>query len=230
MNIRIYFLFLSSTILFGSQSVAYSQNTYLDSGDSDPEATEILNNLKEYITSQRAYVTDFTFHIEMPGYETQTIDGNIEQEGDNYYLQLDNQLIYTYKGTQWTYNREKNEVLIEERAPQSGSAILTPLEMLEFYESCDYIYALTQETTVNGKSEYEIEFKPLDKSSEYSKLRMVIKSKEQPQLKYLKIFNKDGSRYTLHVENLQVKKSIDPARFQFVVDDYPGIHVEDLRF
>jgi hypothetical protein len=45
----------------------------------------------------------------------------------------------------------------------------------------------------------------------------------------MKVFAKDGSRYTLKVNEIKPNKNYGPETFVFDASKYPGIHVEDLR-
>jgi outer membrane lipoprotein-sorting protein len=53
--------------------------------------------------------------------------------------------------------------------------------------------------------------------------------KGSKQLKRVKIFAKDGSRFTMKVDKLKSNSDYLDSTFKFNADDYPGIYVEDLR-
>jgi outer membrane lipoprotein carrier protein len=74
----------------------------------------------------------------------------------------------------------------------------------------------------------QIEFKPKDKKSEYSKLRISIDEKAGA-IEHIKAFAKDGSRYTFSVTKLTPNKAFDADYFKFDAKKYPGVKVEDLR-
>jgi len=74
----------------------------------------------------------------------------------------------------------------------------------------------------------QIEFKPLDRDSEYSKMRLTL-VKGSKQLKRVKIFAKDGSRFTMTVNKLESNKEYAASTFEFDSKAYPDIYIEDLR-
>ncbi|HNG88607.1 MAG TPA: outer-membrane lipoprotein carrier protein LolA, partial [Saprospiraceae bacterium] len=74
----------------------------------------------------------------------------------------------------------------------------------------------------------QIEFKPKDKKSEYSKLRIAIDEKAGT-IQSVKAFGKDGSRYTFAITRLSPNKKFSADYFTFDSKKYPGVKVEDLR-
>lgn len=53
--------------------------------------------------------------------------------------------------------------------------------------------------------------------------------KKTNEVANIKAFGKDGSRFTLQVNQLTPNKNYDAAYFAFDKSKYPGYHVEDLR-
>jgi outer membrane lipoprotein carrier protein len=87
---------------------------------------------------------------------------------------------------------------------------------------------ITAEPLLDGKKVTQIEFKPLDRDSEYSKMVLYVdeKSKEMAQMK---VFSKDGGRYTLKINDIVANKKYAMETFTFDESKFPGIHIEDLR-
>jgi outer membrane lipoprotein-sorting protein len=100
--------------------------------------------------------------------------------------------------------------------------------LLRRYEKGDFLYAITEKTKENGKLLTQIEFKPKDKKSEYSKLRISIDEKAGT-IQSIKAFSKDGARYAFVIAKFTPNKTFGKAYFQFEPKKYPGIKVEDLR-
>ena len=80
----------------------------------------------------------------------------------------------------------------------------------------------------SGKVRHFIEFKPTDRYSEYSKLRMVI-DKNTNAVVRIKAFAKDGARYTLSLDRFSPNKSYAADFFTFSKAKYEGYYVEDFR-
>ena len=83
-------------------------------------------------------------------------------------------------------------------------------------------------TTDGKKVLTQIEFKPKDKKSDYSKLRVTLDEK-LGTIEEVKAFAKDGSRYAFTINKLTPNKKFAAAYFTFDTKKYPGVRVEDLR-
>ena len=68
----------------------------------------------------------------------------------------------------------------------------------------------------------------MDRDSEYSKMRIQVNQKAN-RMKTMKIFAKDGSRYTMEVDAVTPNYKVSEEFFTFNPSNYPGIHIEDLR-
>ena len=106
--------------------------------------------------------------------------------------------------------------------------MLSPKDLLRIYEKEDFIYHLVNEDYENGVMIQQIEFKPTDRDSEYAKMRVTI-DKKKLEIKRIKAFSKDGSRYTMEVKKFKANQKYATADFVFNPDEYPDIFVEDLR-
>jgi outer membrane lipoprotein-sorting protein len=96
------------------------------------------------------------------------------------------------------------------------------------YQKGDFLYAITDKTMEGSKLLTQIEFKPKDAKSEYSKLRVAIDEKANT-MQSVKAFAKDGSRYTFSITRLSPNKPLDANQFAFDSKQYKGVRVEDLR-
>ena len=55
---------------------------------------------------------------------------------------------------------------------------LSPKDLLRIYEKEDFIFGLTNDGFENGVAIQQVEFKPIDKDSEYAKMRLTIDKKK----------------------------------------------------
>ncbi len=213
---KILLSFLMMSIgLFG-----YSQN--------DAEATTILDQMKKEYDAYSSVEISFTLDIEIPEQAKESQKGKIIQNKDKYQVNLDDQSIYCNGAVVWVHLKDNNEVQINDFEEDSSSEIMSPKDILSVYESGEYDYAITNEQREDGQFVQQIEFKPLDKDSEYSKMRLTLVKKTKA-LKRIKIFAKDGSRFTMSVDDLIANKDYPASTFEFDASQYPGIYVEDLR-
>jgi len=213
------FIFLFS-LLF---SFAQAQET------SDPKTKGILDGMKAKFESFSSISSDFTLTIGYPEEDPIIQKGQLKMAGEKYNINLGEQAIISDGTSLWLYLKNRNEVQINdmEDAAESGE-LMSPKDLLSIYEQEDYIYALTFEGKKAGKTIQEIEFKPTNAESEYSKLRITI-DQTKKELMSIKTFSKDGSRVTLELANFTPNKRLDNSLFAFDKAKYPGVKVEDLR-
>lgn len=197
---------------------------------SDPEAKKILDKIRKKYEGYKSLEASFTLAIELPGQKQEVQKGTIAQEGDTKFrLDMDDQIIVSDGKTTWVYLKKNNEVQINDADPKDAEGgFLTPKSLLKRYQKGDYLYAITDKTTEGGKVLTHIEFKPKEKNSEYSKLRVSIDEKGGA-VQSMKAFGKDGSRYTFAVTKLTPDKQFAANHFTFDPQKYPGVKVEDLR-
>lgn len=195
---------------------------------SDTEAKAILDQMKSEYDSYTSVAIDFTLNIEIPEQAMETQQGNIIQSKEKYQVNLDDQSMYCNGSTVWVHLKDNNEVQINDFEEDASGDIMSPKDILAVYESGEYEYALANELREESKVIQQIEFKPLDRDSEYSKMRLTL-VKGSKQLKRVKIFAKDGSRFTMTVNKLESNKEYAASTFEFDSKAYPDIYIEDLR-
>lgn len=195
----------------------------------DPEAKKILDKIRKKYEAYKSLEASFSLIIELPGQKQELQKGTIAQEGDKFRLEMDQQIIVSDGKITWVYLKKNNEVQINDADPKdTESGFLTPKDLLKRYQKGDYLYALTDKTTENGKLITHIEFKPKDKKSEYSKLRVSVDEKAG-SIQSVKAFGKDSARYTFSINKLTPNKQFAADYFTFDAKKYPGVKVEDLR-
>lgn len=190
----------------------------------DPEAKRILDKLKRDYDSYKSMEVAFTLTIDLPEQSSEVQEGKLGQKGDQFFVKLDDQHIFCNGKTVWLYLPSNNEVQINDADFDQDEASMSPQTMMRIYESDQYYYAITDQS---GNT-VTIEFKPNDSESEYSKMRLVV-DKVKNQMKSLKIFAKDGSRYTLEMKKLTPNATFSSDAFTFDPSKYTGIYIEDLR-
>lgn len=194
----------------------------------DAEATRLLDKLKAKYDAFKTMEATFTLELDLPEREAELQEGKIIQSGEKYYLSVADQAIYNNGEYMWVHLISNKEVQLTEADMSEEEQIMSPKDMVKIYESNEYDYAITQSNKKGGKTMVDIEFKPLDRDSEYTKMRMTI-NKTDNMMKKMIIFAKDGSRYALTLNSLDANKSYDDKIFAFDKAAHPGVHVEDLR-
>lgn len=195
---------------------------------SDPEAKKVLDKIRKKYDAYKTVDVAFSLAIEVPGQAKEVQKGSIMQEGKKFRLDMSDQTIVSDAVTTWVYQKKSNEVQINNADPNDANSFMTPKELLGRYQKGDFIYAITDKVSEGGKLLTLIEFKPKDKKSEYSKLRVAIDEKAGA-IQSVKGFAKDGSRYTFNITRMTPNKAIAAAQFAFDSKQYKGVRVEDLR-
>ncbi|MEM9546510.1 MAG: outer membrane lipoprotein carrier protein LolA [Bacteroidota bacterium] len=215
-------VFFTLLIFLGfSQAIAAQEK-------SDPAAKKILDKLKAEYDTYNSLEVDFELLLELPQQEAEEQNGKVIQQGDNYKLELDDRAIYSNGEYVWLHIKKNNEVQINDAEMDDESAMMSPKDMLQLYESGEFFYAITAEPLLDGKKVTQIEFKPMDRDSEFSKMALYV-DKKSDKMAQMKVFSKDGGRYTLKINDITANKKYEPGMFVFDESKFPGVHVEDLR-
>jgi outer membrane lipoprotein carrier protein len=216
------FFLLFVAIVSQPSAIAQAKET------SDPNATKLLEKLRKKYEAYTAVDLDFNLVIELPGAKKEIQKGKISQSKESFRLTMDQQTIISDGKTNWIYLKKNNEVQILDANPKDESGFLTPKQLLQQYQNGKYIYAITDKVTEGGVVLTQIEFKPVDKKSEYSKIRLSINEKTN-QFTSIIAFAKDGSRYTFVVVKQRNNTKHEPAHYTFDKAQFPGARIEDLR-
>ncbi len=199
---------------------------------SDPAAQRVLEQVRSKYERYDNLKVDFSLVIESGGEELERQRGVIYQKKEKYRLEMTEQDIISNGTTVWFYLKREGspEVQITNPEPEDDMSLLSPNNLLRVYEQNDkFIYALVGEAEEEGRAVQKIEFKPIAKDTEYSKLRVTV-DKETKQVQRIKAFGKDGLRYTLVLEELHTKEQFKDSFFTFDPNSIPNVHVEDLRW
>lgn len=225
------FLLTFATATLSAQKTATPSAPKTDIPEkSDPQAKKVLDKVRKKYESYKTIDAAFSLSIELPGQPKQTQKGTISQEGDKFRLEMDDQIIASDGKSTWVYLKKNKEIQISNTDPKdiSDNGFMTPKDLLKRYEKGDFIYAITEKITENKVVLTQIEFKPKDKKSEYSKLRLSIDEKGSA-IKSIKAFSKDGGRYTFSVSSLKTNQAFGAGHFSLDPKKYSGVKVVDLR-
>lgn len=209
-------------------SIVFILSSLISYGQKDPAAKAILKDMKEKYDSYQTMEVNFDLILEIPESPSETQSGQIIQAGEKYRVKLDDQAIYCDGTGIWVHLIGNNEVQINDLDTSEDSEMMSPKDLLRIYESEDFDYAITGDAKEGGIPVQYIEFKPMDRDSEYSKIKMTVESKEN-QLKSLRIFGKDGSQYTIKLKSMETNHYVDASTFTFDESQFPGVRIEDLR-
>ena len=218
-------LFLALVLSFS----ASAQNIkYTEASESDPKAKAVLDKVKKRYQSYKSMAADFSLEIEFPEQPVEVQKGMLKQQNDKYYMKIGTQEILSDGTAVWFIFNNNKEVQINDIPEDDDMGLMTPQSLFSFYEQDEFVYVLVNEFMEKGKAVQQIEFKPLDRNADYSKLRLTV-NKKTSEIVRMKAFAKDGSRYTFSIGKLTANKAIADANFTFDKSKYAGYYIEDLR-
>jgi outer membrane lipoprotein-sorting protein len=194
----------------------------------DPKAKALLDKLRKRYESFKSVELNFALTIELPERPKEVQNGKLIQQGNMFQLILDKQHVFCDGRTVWMYSKPDNEVQLSDFKAGATGGLMSPQDLIKLYQSGDYIYAVNGSGAEAGKSVEYVEFKPVKRSSPYTKVRLAVDSKNQ-QIVSLRVFARDGSRYSMVVGSLVSNKVYETTLFSFNKAKYPGVRVEDLR-
>ncbi|HAF29999.1 MAG TPA: hypothetical protein DCG75_13240 [Bacteroidales bacterium] len=209
------------TIILLSYQAIYAQQ--------NPDAKKILDALSEKTKSHKVIETDFKVTFKNMKEDIQnTSEGSIIIKGDKYRLKfMGTESFYDGK-TLWSYLPDVNEVNITEPAPDDEDIFNNPKRLFTIYEN-DYKYQLIENLNQDGKDYSLVDLYPINLEEEYTRIRLQINITDY-FLASATIFGKDGSNYTISIDNYKTNANFEDSYFTFNESQYPKVEIVDMRF
>lgn len=210
------------SLFFVPKANAQTPTTKILQEQTDPEAKKIINRLRDKHKAMPAVKVEYSLTIEN-GDNKEVQQGTILQKGTKFRVANNSNEMICDGKTVWMYMKKQNEVQITD-FDASDEDLLSPSKIMDFAQADkNFIYAITSE---DAQAVY-IEFKPVNKNSDYSKMRVKI-TKGKDEVTQIKVFTKDSSRYTLDIKKME-SAEIQESQFNFNKGQYPGVRETDLR-
>lgn len=195
----------------------------------DSGAKKILDKLSSKTKSYKSIRTEFTVTFKnLKDNIHNSSAGSIVLKGDKYHLKFMNTEAFFDGKTLWSYLPEVNEVNITEPEPDDEDIFNNPKKLFTIYED-DYKYQLINHLKEDKTNYSLIDLYPVDLDEDYSRIRLQINTDDY-FLSSATIFGKDGSHYTISIENFETNKGFDDSYFVFNEKDYPKVEVIDMRW
>lgn len=208
-------------VLFFATSSLFAQQ--------DVKAKEILDKLSLTSKGYKTIQIDFSFTLEnKTGSVTETNEGAVALKGKSYRLHMPamGMEVFSNGVATWSYLTASNEVNISE-IEDNSDASLNPANLFTIYEK-GFNYTYIAEESVAGKTAQVIDLFPIDKTKEFTKVRLYV-DKAKFQILKAKTFNKDGNIYTLSLKNMKTDQNLTDDYFKFDAAKYPKVSVNDMR-
>ena len=191
----------------------------------DEKSNEILQQLSINTKTYKNIDVDFSYNFENI---TESINekqkGNIKIKGNEFRLELDQQIIVSNDTTHWIYLKESNELQIMEY--DSLDEMISPNKLFTIYEK-GYKNNYVELKNENGLSLHIIDLFPIESNS-FQKIQLQINS-EKIQLHNIILFDKNGGSFTYLITKFTSDADLDNNLFKFNTEDYPEIEIIDLR-
>ena len=224
--------FLLLLLVFGfGLTLSAQDKQYTKASDSDPEAIMLLKTIRDRYDAYKTIEADFQLDINLPGMGAESQKGKIKRQGDKVRFRLGDQEGIVNADAAYIIQHANKEVLINDLpSGEEAGGMLTPQTLFNFYEGDNFVVALQNKETFEGRLLQAVELKPVDRdNSDFTKLRLLVDAKNK-EIVTIKAFARDGSNYTFRLANLKGDVALSAGTFAFDKADFPGYHVEDLRF
>ena len=190
----------------------------------DKLATDILAKLSETtkIYSSISIEFDHIFTNKSAGINEKS-RGKLDLKGENFRIDMPQQLIINNGTTHWIYLKGMNEVQIMDYDLEDEDDI-SPNKLFTVYDE-DYRSAYVKVKSVNGARMHIIDLFPKE-SGPIMKIRLTINALKS-QISILALYDKNGGIYTYNIKSFKTNQELPP--FYFNTTNYPDVEVIDLR-
>ncbi len=199
----------------------------LHAQQSDSET--LLRKLADKYQNARSYTVEFEATTEIPEAEPEVYIGAYTQAGQQFKLSVPNYDIITVDENQWVIDHELKEVMIQTYSwEEQEYELMSPNGILNIHKEESLAHHILFQGEKEGKSVTEIEFKPIERNTAYTKIQLALDHISLRPL-HAMVINRDGSRYNLDITKIET--NIDPSEALFAFDKtaYSGYFIEDLR-
>ena len=207
-------------ILLAAGQFSYAQT--------DAKAKAILSAVSKKYRSYNIVKIAFTSTLdnaEAKVKDTQQGTLLLKANTNKYKVIMTNQDLISDGKSQWTYLKRDKEVQISN--VDNSAEAMNPAKIFTIYEK-GFKYVYTGEQKAGSKTYQMIDLSPIDTKKPFFKVRLSI-DKAAQQIANVVIFDKNGSKYTYHVNTFSPNVKMPETTFAFDPSKYPGVEVVDLR-
>lgn len=192
----------------------------------DPKAKSVLEATSAGFKQLSTVKANLVINVDLPEQKDYERNAVVYLRGQSYRIEMEDEDIICDSKSIWRHLKDMNEVQIRDYDPSDNE--ITPSNIFNIYENDFYSLYVEQEN--KGSIRYDvIELTPMDKSRTYFKVRVWINQADK-LIYEMKVFDKNGTRYTYTISNLQKNLPLDDGLFRFDPSKFKDIWVEDLRF
>ena len=190
------------------------------------EAKDILDKVSYSIQNSGSVRFGFDIDVLDQSQLVGNYQGNINLKGNKFVLETEEVTTWFDGETQWTYNKDNNEVNISNPTEEEIQSI-NPYALLSIYKN-GYSYKLGNTKNFQGNAVTEIQLKSVNDTQDLDALNIYVNSKNY-QLVYLEAKLKDGTHNKITIKDYKNGLNYPDKDFIFDKAKYPNIEVIDLR-
>lgn len=190
---------------------------------------EILDKLSAKAKTFKTITADFAYTLNNPKSNTnQTMNGSVKIKGAKYYVSMSNFQIWCDGKTVWNYNKDGNEVTIDNLADVKDGGF-DPSELFTIWEKNFKHEMKNANATVDGVACYQIALYPNDaKNKAYHTIILNIDKAKMEVLK-AEIKTRENATITYKVKTFKTTNEIADGEFIFNKAKFPGVEEIDNR-
>ncbi|MBK8338551.1 MAG: outer membrane lipoprotein carrier protein LolA [Flavobacteriales bacterium] len=194
----------------------------------DPKSKAVLDKLVAKSKGYSSFEADFTSRLYSKSSKLDVKqDGTMKVKGKKFRLQLDKNTVINDGATMWTYNKEANEVSIND--PKEMDQELDPSKLFTMYETGFKSQFVSEGPDAAGVVMQVLKLFPIDpaKKPYHTVVMTVDKAKVEP--KSIQVQYKDGNEVTYTLKRFAPNVELADGLFTFDKAKFPGVEVNDLR-
>lgn len=190
---------------------------------------DILDKLSAKAKTFKTITAEFAYTLNNPKTSTnQTLIGNVKVKGSKYYVSMSNYQIWCDGKTVWNYNKENNEVTIDNLADVKDGGF-DPSEMFTIWEKNFKHEMKNANATVDGANCYQIALYPTDAKSKAYHTVMLNIDKAKMEVTKVEIKTRENATMTYKVKNFKTATELGDGEFLFNKAKFPGVQEIDNR-
>lgn len=196
----------------------------------DPKAEKILDKVSEKKESYKTIKAGFSIdYVNLQADSKQTIKGELFIKGEKYKLTLPKSTVFYNGKTMWNFKQQVQEVYISEPVNDANNQDIFnhPNKIFNLYKK-DFKYRLLDNKQIENEKVHLIDLYPKDLDKDYS--RITLRVGQDYNIHSAKVYAKDGSRFTIMIEEMKTNKTIPDSTFTFNKKTHPKAEVIDMRF
>ncbi|MBR1513096.1 MAG: outer membrane lipoprotein carrier protein LolA [Bacteroidales bacterium] len=201
---------IASLLLLFAAQVVTAQNS----------ADVLVRAFVDQIKSHKNVEMTFSYQFSPDGKNfSEAENGKAWLQGESYKIEMAEQHNISDGKTIWTYLIDEEEVMVSDATEGTDN---TPLKL---FTSLDESYVATL-ASIDAKGIATVEL--ANPKGQYKRVSLKIDTKKN-EVKTADIYMEDGSRLTLHIEELKFDQKLDEKFFNFDEKAHPNVDVIDMR-